>query len=133
MSPATPSARGSNFQGTPILAPPSITVLGYLQCQQQKLSHINPQASGCIVCIIPFLGERCQQHLQFLTENCMPGCCVHLLQVENGEKQEEMLYVKGPQTEFQIYIRSFNSGVLIAYICVEKTLGFPFYSIIPRH
>jgi len=47
--------------------------------------------------------------------------------VENGEKQEEMLYVKGPQMEFQIfYIRSFNSGVLIDYICVEKTLGYPF-------
>jgi len=41
--------------------------------------------------------------------------------VANGEKREEMLYVKGPQTEFQRYIRSFNSGVLIAYICIEET------------
>ncbi|XP_039836139.1 DNA (cytosine-5)-methyltransferase CMT2-like isoform X3 [Panicum virgatum] len=35
-----------------------------------------------------------------------------LPEVANGEKREEMLYVKGPQTEFQRYIRSFNSEVL---------------------
>lgn len=33
-----------------------------------------------------------------------------------------MLYVKGPQMEFQRYVWSFNSGVFIAYICVEKNL-----------
>ena len=50
--------------------------------------------------------------------------------MENGEKQEEMLYVKGPQTEFQIYIRSFNSGVLIAYIGVERTWIFFLFGVI---
>ncbi|XP_034585860.1 DNA (cytosine-5)-methyltransferase CMT2 isoform X2 [Setaria viridis] len=34
-----------------------------------------------------------------------------LPEVANGEKREEMLYVKGPQTEFQRYIRSFNSVI----------------------
>uniref|UniRef100_A0A0D9ZVW8 DNA (cytosine-5-)-methyltransferase n=1 Tax=Oryza glumipatula TaxID=40148 RepID=A0A0D9ZVW8_9ORYZ len=34
-----------------------------------------------------------------------------LPEVANGESRDEMLYVKGPQTEFQRYIRSFNVEV----------------------
>uniref|UniRef100_A0A0D9WE21 DNA (cytosine-5-)-methyltransferase n=1 Tax=Leersia perrieri TaxID=77586 RepID=A0A0D9WE21_9ORYZ len=34
-----------------------------------------------------------------------------LPEVANGESRDEMLYVKGPQTEFQRYIRSFNAEV----------------------
>ncbi|KAL6864864.1 hypothetical protein ACP4OV_016015 [Aristida adscensionis] len=34
-----------------------------------------------------------------------------LPEVSNGESRDEMLYVKGPQTEFQRYIRTFDSDI----------------------
>ncbi|KAL5202637.1 hypothetical protein ABZP36_013589 [Zizania latifolia] len=43
-----------------------------------------------------------------------------LPEVANGESRDEMVYVKGPQTEFQRYIRSFNVEVLGPKVHVTK-------------
>ncbi|RLN00899.1 DNA (cytosine-5)-methyltransferase 3-like isoform X1 [Panicum miliaceum] len=55
-----------------------------------------------------------------------------LPEVANGEKREEMLYVKGPQTEFQRYIRSFNSEVLGSRAHVTKESKSKLYDHRPR-
>ncbi|KAG0517431.1 hypothetical protein BDA96_09G088900, partial [Sorghum bicolor] len=55
-----------------------------------------------------------------------------LPEVENGEKREEMLYMKGPQTEFQRYIRSFNSEVLGSRAHVIKVSKSKLFDHRPR-
>ncbi|CAL4910919.1 unnamed protein product [Urochloa decumbens] len=55
-----------------------------------------------------------------------------LPKVLNGEKREEMPYVKGPQTEFQRYIRSFNSEVLGSKAHVTKDLKSKLYDHRPK-
>ncbi|RLN28488.1 DNA (cytosine-5)-methyltransferase 3-like isoform X1 [Panicum miliaceum] len=55
-----------------------------------------------------------------------------LPEVANGEKCEEMLYVKGPQTEFQRYIRSFNSEVLGSRAHVTKVSRSKLYDHRPK-
>nr|CAB3459800.1 unnamed protein product [Digitaria exilis] len=52
--------------------------------------------------------------------------------VANGEKREEMLYVKGPQTEFQRYIRSFDSEVLGSRAHVTKDSKSKLYDHRPK-
>ncbi|CAN6358096.1 unnamed protein product [Urochloa humidicola] len=55
-----------------------------------------------------------------------------LPEVLNGENREEMPYVKGPQTEFQRYIRSFNSEVLGSKAHVTKDSKSKLYDHRPK-
>ncbi|PAN16647.1 hypothetical protein PAHAL_3G074800 [Panicum hallii] len=58
--------------------------------------------------------------------------CPLAFEVANGEKREEMLYLKGPQTEFQRYIRSFNSEVLGSRAQVTRESKSKLYDHRPR-
>uniref|UniRef100_A0A0A9F609 Uncharacterized protein n=1 Tax=Arundo donax TaxID=35708 RepID=A0A0A9F609_ARUDO len=58
-------------------------------------------------------------HMQLEKPIVLEDILSDLPEVANGENRDEMPYVKGPQTEFQRYIRTFNSGVLIASTYVE--------------
>ncbi|CAN6335937.1 unnamed protein product [Urochloa humidicola] len=55
-----------------------------------------------------------------------------LPEVLNGETREEMPYVKGPQTEFQRYIRSFNSEMLGSKAHVTKDSKSKLYDHRPK-
>ncbi|WVZ97098.1 hypothetical protein U9M48_042658 [Paspalum notatum var. saurae] len=55
-----------------------------------------------------------------------------LPEVVNGEIHEEMQYIKGPQTKFQRYIRSFNSDMFVSGAHVPKDSQQKLYDHRPR-
>ncbi|KAJ1262190.1 hypothetical protein BS78_09G088600 [Paspalum vaginatum] len=55
-----------------------------------------------------------------------------LPEVVNGEKREEMQYVKGPLTKFQRYIRSFNCDMFVSGAHVPKDSQQKLYDHRPR-